>query len=47
LRPHGAGIGLEYQVIGDGRRVTFYLKIPGQNIDVIIERHLSLPAGRF
>ena len=45
--PHDAGIGLEGQVIGDSRRITFDFESTGQGVDVIIERHLSLAAGRF
>ena len=30
VSPHDAGVGLEDQVIGDGRRLTFGLQITGQ-----------------
>ena len=34
LGPDGACIGLENQVIGDGRRLALDLKIPGQDGDI-------------
>jgi hypothetical protein len=46
LGPHDPGIGLEDEVVGDGVREAFCFQGRGQVIDVVVERHLRLSAGR-
>ena len=46
LGADGAGVGLEDQVVGDGRRPVLDLQVGGEGGDLVVERDLGLAAGR-
>ena len=45
LGADGAGVGLEEEVVGDGRRPVLDFQVGGEGGDLVVERDLGLAAG--